>query len=108
MYRELLPLLSGNLVPFALSHGGARLSVGVMTHLCYNVIAQQPQLLMELLPHISHMAAFSLFYESVTQAAALQQQKCDVTILLPGRVVLAAFLLQLARWGHPSIVALRS
>jgi hypothetical protein len=100
MRRELLPLLSKSLIPFALSHGGARLSVGVMTHLCYNVMAQQPQLLMELLPHISHMAAFSLFSESVTQAAALQQQKCDVAVLLPSRVVLAAFLLQLARSDH--------
>jgi hypothetical protein len=43
------------------------------------------------------MCAFSFFSESVTQQAALQQQKCDASVLLPARVVMCAFLLQLAR-----------
>lgn len=99
--RELLPTLCQQLVPFALMHGGVRLSVGVMSHVCYGVLGRNPQLLRELLPHITHMAAFSLFSDSVTQAAALQQQKCDVALLLPSRVVLCGFLVQLARWeGH--------
>lgn len=98
---ELLPLLSEQLIPFALVQGGVRLSVGVMSHLCYAVLKPRPQLLQQLLPHISHMLAFSLFSESVTQAAALQQQKCDVAVLLPSRAVLCAFILQLARYGLP-------
>jgi hypothetical protein len=90
-------MLCQQLIPFALVQGGVRLSVGVMSHLCYAVLGPQPQLLQDLLPHITHMAAFSLFSEGVAQAAALQQQKCDVAVLLPSRVVLCAFLVQLAR-----------
>lgn len=97
MCRELLPLLTDHLIPFALVQGGSRLSTAVMSHLCYNVLASNPPLLDHLLPQIAHMAAFSLFSESVSQAAALQQQKCDMTVLLPSRVVLCAFLVQVAR-----------
>jgi hypothetical protein len=90
-------MLCQQLIPFALAHGGVRLSVGVMSHVCYGVLGPNPQLLQELLPHITHMASFSLFSDSVTQAAALQQQKCDVALLLPSRAVLCGFLVQLAR-----------
>lgn len=90
-------MLCEQLIPFALVQGGVRLSVGVMSHLCCAVLGPQLQLLQELLPRITHMAAFSLFSKCVTQAAALQQQKCDVAVLLPSRVVLSAFLVQLAR-----------
>lgn len=95
--RELRATLCEQLIPFVLVQGGVRLSVGVMSHLCYAVLGPQPQLLQDLLPHITHMAAFSLFAEGVTQAAASQQQKCDMTVLLPSRVVLCAFLVQLGR-----------
>lgn len=90
-------MLTGKLMPFALTQGGVRLSVGVMSHLCYTILDSQPQLLQDYLPHIAHMAVFSLFSESVSQAAALQQQRCDVAVLLPSRVVLSAYLLHKAR-----------
>jgi hypothetical protein len=43
------------------------------------------------------MAAFSLFLSDVDQERALQQQKCDAAVLLPSRVVLCAFLVEVAR-----------
>jgi hypothetical protein len=68
-----------------------------MSHLCSAVLGPEPQLLGRYMSHIVHMCTFSLFAGSVTQQAALQQQKCDASVLLPARVVLCAFLLQLAR-----------
>lgn len=84
-------------MPFGLVQGGVRLSVSLMSHFCASVLGPEPQLLASYLPHIAHTCAFSLFAESVTQQAALQQQKCDASVLLPTRVVLCNFLLQLAR-----------
>jgi len=90
-------MLCQQLLPVAFAQGGMRLSVAVMTHLCSAVLGPHPHLLDNFLPHITHMAVFSLFAESVSQAAALQQQKCDAAVLLPSRVVLCAFLVQLAK-----------
>jgi hypothetical protein len=86
------------LIPFALAHGGQQLSVTVMSHLCWSVLGPNTALLHSYLPQLAHMAAFSLFQDRVNQAAALQQQKCDVAVLLPARVVLCSFLVQQARW----------
>lgn len=94
---ELAAYISSHLTPFGLTQGGVRLSVTLMSHLCSAVLGPEPQLLHSHLPHITHMCAFSLFVEKVTQQAALQQQKCDASVLLPARVVLCSFLLQLAR-----------
>lgn len=97
--RQLKAYLDSQLIPLALVQGGVKLSVALMSHMCTAVLPKSPALLQGYLPHVVHMAAFSLFQVTVSQAAALQQQKCDASILLPSRVVLCAFLEQLARWA---------